>query len=903
MPRRPLLFDRWAKNRSICQSCFYSLQRKAFFLHQRRTAATSYKASTKQQLSPSSQESSRRAVSSELRGYLEGIKELQRATTGSKKTPSEEGDFSVRYFDEDDGQRFELDSEEDFDDSMGKFDGSEFKDLLWNIKDALESDEQRESFQSVIRELCGDADNISSFEDVEKLVARSEAYSKEIDAKVEEHLVDLPPNLANIVRREFASLDVTAREEEEEEDEEDVEEEEEENEEDDEDEDDHDLHTPSYRIPMNVWKRAHRKKVERLNNILTSVARDLGRGHRVKKSTVTSVYKAYSIARLSLSLAWDKVPVGAWSLLWRVLSVDESVHIHRMSHISRLARDLAAANISLKPSQQLLAMEAIFVDGETSTAVKNWRKSMASLGDEKSPLYRDFWDLGVRMFCRLGQVDEAAYAAEKMLSKRLDPRILMPIIRTLSETATAESRDRAWEQYRRMRTLLGKDMQLADYDQVISYFLTTHQTENALYAFVDMMFDGSIDLRRQKRMPSVVANKYFLGKWLKRLIGAGDLDGAWSVVDFMRSKGVSAAPIQLNGLIGAWQRSGGADDVEKAERLAWAMIESRIRFVARRRAAAAAATAAAASPDKAVYVPEQQPPPWPAATNETFALMAASYCVRNLRDKMLLLWDAFREAEMSADAFVMNQLLESHIQAGRHQEARDMYQSLVVEEGKATPDAYTFSALWKTLAVNRLQKLPARMLDEATAETRRLFKETMRFRRVFLSSPDGGGGGMDGQLARKILHTFRLLDDRHGFLVALHTLSTVFDFVPSETLAIELTIGTTKLQWDSREKRRSLLAAKHDMDRDLIAVVDVDPRHHHHRHHHKSVDNAAEAADQLQGKARSDALLRHLRRKFRPAEGSDEELAVLGAEAARQMGVFDLLGFGDGAGEVEVTRR
>ncbi|RDA93140.1 hypothetical protein CP533_4093 [Ophiocordyceps camponoti-saundersi (nom. inval.)] len=861
MPRRPLLFDRWARNRSICPSCLHSLQRKAFFHQRRTTTTTSYKSATKKQLSPG-HESSLRPSAEELKGYMAEIKELQRATAQRvtaqraptqraatrKEAPSEEEDqVSVRYFEEDEEKRIELEDEQAFDDSLGKFDGAEFKDLLHNIKDALGSENEKESFQSVIRELCGDVDSISSLEDIEKLVARSDVYNKEIDAQLEEKLVDLPPDLADMVREQFASLDEIEEDE----------------------EDDEDFDAPPYHIPKNVWKRAHRKKVERLNNILTSVNRDLDRGHRIKKSTVTSVYKAYSIARQSLSLAWDKVPSGAWNLLWKVLSVDESVHIRRMSHMSRLARDMMTAKVSMKPAQQLLAMEAIFVDGETSVSVKNWRKSIASLGKVKSPLYKEFWELGVHMFCRLGQVDEAMYAAEKILVKRLDPRILMPIIHTLSEKATDESRDRAWELYRRMRTLLGKDMQLADYDQVISHFLTTHQTENALYAFVDMMFDGSIDLKQRKGMPSVVANKYFLGKWLKRLIGAGDLDGAWSVVEFMRSKGVSAAPIHLNGLIGAWQRSGGADDVEKAERLAWAMVESRIRFVARRRAAAA-------SPGKANYVPEQ-PPPWPAATNETFSLLAIAYCIRSLREKMLLLWDAFREAEMSGDAFVMNQLLESHIQAGRHQEARDMYQSLVVEQEKATPDPYTFSALWKTLAVNRLQVLPARMLAEATAEARQLFKETVRFRHVF-SPPDG----MDGQLARKMLHTFRILDDRHGFLVALHTLDSVFNFVPSETLAIELTIGTTRLQWDTRSRRRALLVAKHDMDRDLVAAVDRG----------RPVDNAAEAADQLQGRARSEALLRHLRRKFRPALGSDDELAVHGAEAARQMGVFDLLGFG-----------
>ncbi|PHH77170.1 hypothetical protein CDD80_859 [Ophiocordyceps camponoti-rufipedis] len=758
MPCRPLLLDRWIQNRPICQSCLYSLQRKAFHLQ-----AASYKSHTPrrpQRRTRLSNSVSRQASPAELNRYLEGIKELQR----SQNAQSDDDNIPVRYFEEEEGQRSELDGEDEFNDSMSTLDRSGLKNLLFNIRDALGSDDQKKSFQAVMREVCGESNKLSSVADVEKLVARSQAYSKEIDTKVEKHLAQLPSELADVIRKEFARLDASGEGD--------------------------GLDGPPYLLPEREWKWQHREKVHRLNNVLSRVNRDICSGKPLIKSTVSTVYKAYFIARRSMSLAFSKVPVAAWELLWKVLSVDESVHPNRMTHISWLARDMIAAKVPMDGSQQVLAMEAVFVVGEVSMAMKSWRKSTSSLGDEDSPCFQEFWELGVRMFCRLGELNEAESAADRLLAKGLDARILMPVIRTLTEKGTTESQERAWQQYRRMRTLLGKDMQLEDYDQVISYFLTTHKTDLALYAFVDMMFDGSIDMTQQKGMPATVANKYFIGKWLKRLMGAGDLVGAWRVVDFMRSKGVSAAPIQLNGLVGAWLRSGGAQDVENAERLAWDMIESRIRFVDDRR--------------RKTYQETQTPPPWPRATHETFALLAASYSVRSLRDKMLLLWEAFGSAEMSADAFMMNQLLESYIQAGLHNDALQLYYDLVVDQKKATPDSHTFSTLWKTLAVSRLHSLSPEMLPEAQRETRRLFQETIRFRHVF--PPEG----MDGQLARKMLHSFRILQDNHALLLTLLPLHRLFNYLPTDTLALELALGTTRLHsrprgaapWITRPTRR-----------------------------------------------------------------------------------------------------
>lgn len=396
-------------------------------------------------------------------------------------------------------------------------------------------------------------------------------------------------------------------------------------------------------------------------------------------------------------------------------------------------------------------------------------------------------------------------------------------------------------------------MKLADYDQVISYFLTTHQTENGLYAFVDMMSDGKIDLKKQKHLPSVVANKFFFGKWLKRLIGAGDLNGAHSVVEFMGQKGIEPAPVQLNGLIAAWQRAGGAEDLEKADQMAWGMIDTRIEFVKARKEAETSQDPLGKDDAKTGL---------PRATLETFSLLAENYRLRDLHDRILMLWDAFREAEMRADSFVINQLLESYIQAGQSQQALDLYQTLVIEKG-VEPDPFTFSALWKTLSINRLHTSAGPVAGQVE-QTRKMFAETIKFPKIF--EPDG----IDGQLARKILHTFRRVKDNVGLVVALTTLREGFRFLPPETLILEMVLDTTKLSWDSPAHRRRLMTAKRNLDRSLAASADGD-------------------VSGLENERRAQALFEYLQRQYWPTEGDEAYKASLFKEAAAQMGVYDLL--------------
>ncbi|RYP06983.1 hypothetical protein DL764_002806 [Monosporascus ibericus] len=529
-------------------------------------------------------------------------------------------------------------------------------------------------------------------------------------------------------------------------------------------------------ISTEGWMTHQKDRIFSLNNTLRLAAHQLGEG-AVKARTLNRLWGLYSLARPVLSTRWETVSAPIWQLLWGVFATESESNPNRMSHIYYLSKDMRSAGIRLTDDQQLLALEAMFISGWKKEAIENHKRLVTTLG-AKPETFTKYWELGVRMYCLMGDVKRAQRSVARIVESPYskDPRILLPLIRAYAaDPAEVET---AYQTYRQLRSLLDASMTIEDYDQIIGFFLAPGQTEHALRIFVEMMTSGSIDSPGRARSPPNTANPFFLGKWLKRLIGHGDLTGAYNVLLHMKKKGVVAHAIQVNGLLGAWLRSEIADNIRQAEDVGWAMIDSRIRFVQDRRR-----VSHLQRPDSLQPARDE----WPLATMETFSLLADSYRSRRIHDKMEELWAAFREAEMPPDTFMMNQLLFSYIQDGQGKHVPSLCQDLSRKYGlKADP--WTFMALWQSLPINRLWTVRGKHHPNERPRGRALFAEMIE------SAPIFAADGVDPNLGRTVLHSFRKVRDYVGLLAAVRGLRHVFNFLPSESVIFELLLGSMDLE-------------------------------------------------------------------------------------------------------------
>ncbi|KAI1759750.1 hypothetical protein GGR53DRAFT_512646 [Hypoxylon sp. FL1150] len=536
------------------------------------------------------------------------------------------------------------------------------------------------------------------------------------------------------------------------------------------------LPKPSLLLPEEDWTGQDRTRIAQLNNMIRTIGRK-ARGGVLPLKRINSLWKYYYAARIALSKNWESVHADVWDLLWQILAADHPNNPNRMSHTHALAKDMQSAGVTLRDDQQLLAIEATFVSGFQEDAITAHKKLVTTLG-AKSETFVEFWQLGLRMYCLAGDISRAERVADILLESphEKDPRFLLPFVRVCAEKpATVE---KGFEVYQRLRSALGDEITIEDYDQVISYFLASNQAEYAFYVFVEMMTSNTVDLHGTHRVPPSVASPFFYGKWLKRLIGAGDLQGAYNVLLHMKSRGVMPQAIVVNGLIGAWLRSGTADNIKNAEDVAWAMINARMQFLSIRKDMRNLAT----------YVRlRQYGEGWPRANLETFSLLAENYKERGIHPKMEELWRTFGNAEIAPNSFILNQLLFSCLHNGQGKHIAALTHDLTTQY-QVEPDSWTFMVLWQALAVNRLVQMPPGQLDAEVSRTRSLFAQTVRS--AHLLAPNG----IDVQLARFILHSFRKLDDKFGLLLAYRALRQIFKFQPPDAVVFELRVGSVDLE-------------------------------------------------------------------------------------------------------------
>lgn len=539
---------------------------------------------------------------------------------------------------------------------------------------------------------------------------------------------------------------------------------------------------------------------------------------RLVRTTVRATWNSFANIRPLINTAQAIVPREAWDALWTIFSHEGPENPHRSAAIWGLQGVMVQAGVPLSDEQRLQALEATFEAGHRDEAVATWKRLVTELGNKDSAAAVAYWELGVCMFAQIGDTARAERASKALFDRSTpyspaDSRVLFHLIRTYcSKDETAE---KGFNLYRRMRDLatkLEKPMDIGDYDDVIHIFLKSGHTDYAMFAFTDMMLAGTVNLYGKSKLPNTVRNSFFFGKWLKRLIGAGDLDGAYNVLVFMQKNGVVAAAIQLNGLVGGWLRSGTVLNRRKAEDLAWAMIRSRKSFVElreRQRQAEGPARFIDNRPNRTRHTgPDLDLEMVPRATVETFVLLAENYRERGMFTMLEELFVAFKECKMPGDALMMNELMAAAVSQNRGDKARELYQLMVHEHG-IVPNVDTFAVLFSSLPVNLLRgkvigadRVPA---FRAWQETRALFRDMMESRAMRGAS--SRNPVLTEPQVKLILHTFRRANDWAGMVAAILGLRDVVGYRMTRGVALELLAEVERIERSTNRNAKAAIRA------------------------------------------------------------------------------------------------
>jgi pentatricopeptide repeat protein len=570
-----------------------------------------------------------------------------------------------------------------------------------------------------------------------------------------------------------------------------------------------------------------------LIDALRSAATLLEQG-RLNKLASNEIWNAYKLSRKGFVSNPDKVPGEIWETLWNIFTNPKTLNY---GYLKILGQDMADADVPLQGWQRLAHIQAMFAEGDCDTAIKQWEECEMTMGRDNDT-FKEYWEVGRRMYTRHNQLDKAVGAAEALIQSTKDAsgfRSFLPIMNAVLHSKDKGREQKAWALYVRLKVGLGPQMEMKDYDAVASTFFGADLPDLALGVFRDMMLIGDAsagqhestsigndpgvksglnltnigekkltwdDPRVLSKLPAKFNNKFFFGKWLKKLIGDGEYDASLKVFNLMHERGILPDARYVNGLIGAWLRTGKVNYHKLAEDTAWRMIQERLEYVKKQDT-----KTFLSYPLRPLVVEGKldHKPIFrhPKATIETFSVLIEDYRRRQRHDRMKDLLGAFKQARIHPNTFFMNEMMMINSEV-RQYYAWDTYTNLTQIQG-VQPDFDTFGYLWfltkKAVDPNiNLTQYPKVAKEVQNTDVPRLmFAEMARWAHKLNRKER-----LPRELYNAIILCFSLAQDHPGTAVALRALQRHFNMFPNEDTVrtIVLQLARTGLNSNDSPARR-----------------------------------------------------------------------------------------------------
>ncbi|KAL8850712.1 MAG: hypothetical protein Q9221_004360 [Calogaya cf. arnoldii] len=528
----------------------------------------------------------------------------------------------------------------------------------------------------------------------------------------------------------------------------------------------------------------------------------------------------------------ETVPDKCWDIIWRSQFATPSEGRDRAPHLSILAQDIMQSGKELSEEQRETIIDTYISEGRVKEAQHEWAQQVVDEGHAT----KSYASQGVRIYLLQGDIEKAQNIAGKCFDAS-DPstaRYSIPIIEAWAQSRDDDAMQKAWHLYLDLRQKLGSSIEINDFDRVALCFITAGKTDVALAVFKDMMLTGRelpknrnqlyktslallgtlqlasaspseltrISLSALTTLPREFQNKFFYGSWMKKLIGMGEIQAAISVVELMYERGVTPDAKHVNGIIGAWFRSGQPSQKEKAEQLGWAMIQRRLKVVQNR----GNARLRQPTSEPRLRIPPHIQRVVPPATIETFSLLLLYYERRSRSEAVDMLKKHLDLAEIPPNPYFMNHMLYAELRRGEPRVAWQLYQAMKVA---VKPDLETFACLWDCEKAH-LDKLSTEPVD-GFPEPRKVFRDFLIWY-TGLSTRDRAAVREDfsEDLYNQIVRCMCLAKDLEGTLVTLYSLKATFGFFPNdETLRmIPMLVARKGLGQPqmTRKRRRSRLS-------------------------------------------------------------------------------------------------
>lgn len=559
------------------------------------------------------------------------------------------------------------------------------------------------------------------------------------------------------------------------------------------------------------------------------------------QDTRKKLWQSYTRCKAFLPPFLHLVPEKAWKVLCASQQSMLTEDPTWAPHLVILSEDMLKAGRKLDVYERLLYIEALRHESRHGEAIAQWQELGNSLGDDRQAS-EEYELLGVRLFASQGDPEKAEKIALSFLRKghQEESRILIPILNAWAQRKDDIGFRHAWVLYLRFKAQIGPNITMEDYDNITLSFLNAGNADLALAAFKDMMLtgqetdQGSLELYTKALnfignaqpdaatvdhlnkialtgltvLPKRFQNKFFFGSWLKKLLGMGEIDAAASVIELMYERGVRPDAKHLNGIIGAWLRSGTVRDREAAEKMAWAMVHERFDFVNRRRKCTRIDSAAFLSVS-GLRIPAHLRRTVSPATVETFALLLQHYARRSQDDNVQLIQECLSMAEIKPNTHFINHLLYMDLRKGRHQAAFKRYKKMLGPQQK--PDLETFACLWdcekahlESLVIHPHDSFPGPR--ELMCDMMNWFSE--------LSTRPGERETVQQEFSKdlydQIIRCMCVTSDLEGTIVALYAVKESFGLYPDKDTArmvslqvAQIGIGEKEARIASRRSRRS----------------------------------------------------------------------------------------------------